>query len=98
MPGAETEFGGKPQRNGVQPPPHIPTPSEMLMLGYRTGDPSGQTMPDSGEVFSGLSPYDVQLARRTAEGAMDKGQVAAELEIAAQALIAELAAESAAEQ
>lgn len=97
MPGTETEFGGNPQRNGIQPPPHIPTPSEQLMLGYRSGDPSGQTDADVGEVFTGLSPYAVQLARRQAEGALDKGQIAAELETEAQAHIAELAAESAAE-
>lgn len=51
-----TEFGGSPQRNRVQPPPHEPTASEQLMLGYTTGDESGESPPDNGEAFDGLLP------------------------------------------
>lgn len=56
MPGAgpPSEFGGRQQRNRVQPPPHEPTASEMLMLGYTTGDESGALAPDDGAAFNGL--------------------------------------------
>lgn len=53
-----SEFGGKIQRNNVQPPPHEPTESERLSLMYRTGDESGQSMPDGGEAFNGLVSED----------------------------------------
>lgn len=74
--GPPSEFGGKVQKNRVQPPPHEPTPSERMMLLYTTGDESGNLDPESnGESFDGLLPYDEQLALRRAEGVMDKGQV-----------------------
>jgi hypothetical protein len=94
----ETEFGGKPTKVGIQPPPHVPTPSEQLSLLYRTGDPSGQSPIDSnGDIWFGLRSADVQRAAREAEGAMEKGQRADELELAALGIIADLAAQSAVE-
>lgn len=72
-----SEMGGKVQRNRVQPSPHSATASEKLMLTYTTGDaePTVNSEPDGGEAFAGLLPYDEQLALRTAEGVMEKGQV-----------------------
>jgi hypothetical protein len=94
----ETEFGGKPNALGIQPPPHVPTPSEQLSLIYRTGDPSGQSPIDSEHaVWMGLRVEAVQRASMEASGALVKGQTAEELELMAQGLIAELAAESAVE-
>lgn len=62
---APSEFGGKVQKNRVQPsvnpvgrPGHIPTPSEEAMLTYTTGDPTGLSDPDNGEAFTGLLPYE----------------------------------------
>jgi len=73
--GKASEFGGKVQRNRVQPPPHVPTPSERLMLMYTTGDESGTLDPDkNGDVFAGFLPEEEQRAIRAAEGALDKGQ------------------------
>lgn len=73
--GPPSEFGGKVQRNGVQPPPHVPTPSERLSLLYRTGDESGLSDVDKdGNVFAGLLPENVQTQIRRDEGALDKGQ------------------------
>lgn len=73
--GKPSEFGGKVQRNRVQPLPHVPTPSERLMLMYTTGDESGLTEPDpNNDVFAGFLPADQQRAIRQAEGALDKGQ------------------------
>lgn len=91
--GAPSEFGGKIQDNNVQPAPHVPTASERLMLLYRTGDVDPSKMPDGGEAFAGLVPYDVQLRRRTAEGVMEKGQVWKELQEAAGPELAALAQE-----
>lgn len=51
-----SEFNGKPMRNRVQPPPHVPTASEELMLVYTTGDETGDSPPDKGEAFNGLLP------------------------------------------
>jgi hypothetical protein len=70
-----SEFGGDPNpRTGVQPSPHVPTPSERLMLLYRTGDESGLTDPDDGEVWMGLLSEATQTAKRQAEGVLEKGQ------------------------
>ena len=46
MAGKQSEFNAEVQKNGVFPPPHVPTPSEELGLVYRTGDPTGNTPPD----------------------------------------------------
>lgn len=73
--GPPSEFGGKVKRNRIQPSPHVPTVSEKLMLEYTTGDQSGLTDPDGGEVFAGLLPLDVQTELRRAEGVLEKGQV-----------------------
>lgn len=48
----QSEFNAEVQKNGVFPPPHTPTPSEELMLIYRTEDPSGASQPDP-EAFIG---------------------------------------------
>lgn len=69
-----SEFGGDDTRTGVQPSPHVPTPSERLSLLYRTGDESGLTDPDNGEVFSGIRTMETQTALRKAEGVLEKGQ------------------------
>ena len=70
-----SEFGGKVQRNGVQPFPHEPTASEKLSLVYRTGSEAGDAKPDGGVAFAGLLPTREQRAIREAMGDMDKGQV-----------------------
>lgn len=77
-------------RNGVQPPPHVPTPSERLSLLYRTGDESGVTDPDEGEVFAGLRSAETQRALREAEGLFEKGQVWEQLQDAGTAALSEL--------
>ena len=75
MPVTESEYGGKGvQKNGVYPSPHVPTESERLSLLYRTGDESGLTDPDNGEVWSGLRSAETQRQVRAAEGHFDKGQ------------------------
>lgn len=59
-----SEYGGKVQRNGIQPPVtpkgapgHEPTASEKLRLTYLTGQDEDSTKaPDNGEAFSGLLP------------------------------------------
>lgn len=83
--GAPSEFGGKPQRNGVQPPPHRPTPSERLSLMYRTGREDGTAAPDNGEAWLGLLPLDDQRALRETAGDLDKGQVWAEMQASGEA-------------
>jgi hypothetical protein len=93
----DTEFGGKVQRNGVQPPPHVPTANERLSLTYRTGDPSGRTDPDDGEIFAGLRTTVAQRAAMEAAGAFVKGTVAEELAILAAAELAALEAQKAPE-
>ena len=94
----ESEFGGRPNAVGIQPPPHVPTTSEQLSLLYRTGDPSGQSPLDlNGDIWMGLRSEDVQRAAREAEGAFVVGERAEELEIAATGILAELAGESAVE-
>jgi len=77
-----SEFGGKVRKNRVQPPPHVATSSEKLMLGYTTGDPEPtvDSMPDDGSAFAGLLPADQQRAAREAEGVMEKGQVWEEMQ------------------
>jgi hypothetical protein len=59
-----SEFGGKGQRNTIQPPVtprghagHSPTESERLRLQYLTGQDEDSTRdPDGGEAFTGLLP------------------------------------------
>lgn len=66
-----SEFGGKVQKNRVQPPVrpdgvvgHIrPTASEKLMLTYTTGFDDNLHDPDDGSAFTGLLPYDQALAQ-----------------------------------
>jgi hypothetical protein len=85
-----TEFGGNPNpKTGVQPPPHVPTPSERLSLLYRTGDESGNTDP-SEDVFMGLRSEETQRALREAEGVMAKGQEWDRLQQEGQAALGEL--------
>jgi hypothetical protein len=87
----ESEFGGKGvNRAGVHPLPHIPVAHEQLSLIYRTGDPSGLTNPDDGEIFSGLRKEAPLRREREAAGVFDKGQVADDLLIQAQSQIAML--------
>ena len=93
----DTEFGGKVQRNGVQPPPHVPTANERLSLTYRTGDPSGRTDPDDGEIFAGLRTTAAQRAAMEAAGAFVKGTEADRLLAEAEAELAALEAEAAPE-
>lgn len=79
--GVASEFGGSPQRNGIQPPitplgtpGHLPTASEELGLFYMTGQIEDSTRNrDNGEAFTGLIPEEEQLAKRVAEGVMEKG-------------------------
>jgi len=85
-----SEYGGRAQKNGVQPPPHIPTPSERLSLLYRTGDESGISDADTGEVFSGLRSAETQRAIREAEGLFEHGQVWEQLQDAGTAALTEL--------
>lgn len=73
--GPASEFGGKVRLNRTQPPPHVPTPSERLMLMYTTGDESGMLNPDlNGDVFSGFLPAVEQRAAMEAAGLMVKGE------------------------
>lgn len=90
--GSASEYGGKIiSRHGVQPAPHIPTPSERLGLLYRTGDESGLVDVDSaGDVWSGALSLSKQTAIREAEGVLAKGQVWEELQAVAAAEIEEL--------
>ena len=62
-----SEFGGKPQRNTIQPPVtprghkgHTDlTNDELLRLTYLTGQTEDTTRdPDGGEAFSGLLPIE----------------------------------------
>ena len=67
-----SEYGGRPQRNTIQPPVapngqpgHEPTASEKLRLTYLTGQDEDSTkLPDNGESFSGLLP--IKQAREDA--------------------------------
>jgi hypothetical protein len=71
-----TEYGGSPQRNGIQPPVtpdgkpgHLPTSTEELRLQYLTGQMADSTRkPDDGEAFAGLDPLDTAIAKRRSEG------------------------------
>jgi len=65
-----SEWGGRVQKNRVQPPitpagtqGHNPLddPSEQVMLTYTTGDPTGLSDPDDGEAFAGLLPLEQAL-------------------------------------
>lgn len=92
--GKASEFGGKVQKNRVQPSPHVPTPSERLMLLYTTGDESGLTDPDpNGDVMMGLLPEAEQRQIRQDEGVLDKGQVWDAMQAEAEVEIAAIAAE-----
>lgn len=59
-----SEYGGKVQRNGIQPPVapsgapgHELTASEKLRMIYQTGQDADSTkLPDNGESFNGLLP------------------------------------------
>jgi hypothetical protein len=89
--GPASEFGGKVQRNGVQPPPHIPTAKERLSLIYRTGSESGTADPDpNGDIWAGLRDEATQRAVREAEGVLNKGEVWEEMVVAGEAAIAEI--------
>lgn len=80
MPQHESEFGGTGvNRAGVHPVPHIPNAHEQLSLIYRTGDPSGQTNPDDGEIFAGLRKEEPMRTELEAAGKFDKGQYAEQL-------------------
>lgn len=65
-----SEFGGKTQPNGIQPPRtprgqagHTMTESERLRMIYQTGqDEDSTAMPDNGEAFSGLVDIETQKA------------------------------------
>lgn len=70
-----SEFGGKGRRNRTQPAPHEPTASEKLMLTYTTGDDTGESNPDGGEVFAGLLPEAEQRALRQQAGDLKKGEI-----------------------
>lgn len=73
--GAASEFGGKVQKNRVQPSPHVPDPSERLMLLYTTGDESGLTDPAKhGEPMEGMLPEAEQRKIMQDAGLLDKGQ------------------------
>ena len=76
----ESEFGGLGvNRSGVYPVPHIPNVHEQLRLGYRTGDPSGQTPPDEGQIWSGLRREEPMRSEMEASGKFDRGEYAADL-------------------
>lgn len=71
-----SEFGGRIQANGVQPPPHEPTASEKLMLVYRTGDDTGLLPVDrEGAPFEGLLPKKEQEELRKQAGDLNKGEI-----------------------
>lgn len=74
-----SEFGGKVGKHGIQPLPHRLTSSEMLRLGYRTGQDTDRNANAGPEAFNGLLPHDIQLALRTEAGDMEKGQVWSEM-------------------
>jgi len=70
-----SEFGGKVQKNRVQPPVrpdgkpgHSPTPSEQLMLVYTTGTEDGAALPDDGEAFNGVLPLNEQIVLQKKRG------------------------------
>lgn len=87
----ESEFGGAGvNRAGVYPVPHIPTAAEQLSLMYRTGDPSGLTNPDDGQIWSGLRKEEPMRTEAIAAGKFDKGEYAQLLTEEAQAQIRNL--------
>lgn len=94
MPTRDTpsEFGGRVNALGIQPAPHVPTVNERLMLLYRTGDDSGLTKADDGEVFSGLLPLEKQIALRSAAGDLVKGELWEQIVVEGQSGVQELAA------
>lgn len=86
-----SEFGGRPMRVGVQPPPHVPSADEQLSLIYRTGDASGQTPSDGGLSFAGLLDSSTQRQLRETEGVLTKGEEWEAMQGAAVDALAELA-------
>lgn len=72
----ETEYGGKVQKNRVQPIiptgehglSHEPTAAEQVMLTYTTADETGASDPDDGEAFAGLVPEEERLAELKQQG------------------------------
>ena len=90
--GPASEFGGKVQKNGVQPPPHVPTAAERLSLMYRTGSESGLYDADpNGDIWNGLRDEATQRAVRQAEGVLDKGEVWDGIVLAGDQAVAEIA-------
>jgi hypothetical protein len=69
-----SEFGGKTQPNGVQPPPHSPEWYERVRLGHQTGDETGKTALDDGSAWQGLLPLDEQTELRRRAGDLEKGE------------------------
>jgi hypothetical protein len=79
-PNSPTEFGGRVQKNTIQPPVapkpsksiptgHIPTSTETLRLQYLTGQTADSTRPpDNGEAFSGIEDLLTAIEKRRAEG------------------------------
>lgn len=86
-----SEFGGKINDKGIQPPPHAPTASERLTMVYRTGTESGVGSLDT-DVWGGLRPEARQRAIRAAEGALAKGQTWETLTVVGEVTISEIAA------
>jgi hypothetical protein len=70
-----SEFGGKTGKHGIQPLPHRLTSSEILRLGYRTGQDTDRNANSGSEAFNGLLPLDIQTALRREAGDLEKGQV-----------------------
>ena len=82
---APTEFGGKVQKNRVQPritpdgkPGHEATSSEELMLVYTTGsednDPVAHPPDKNGEAFEGVLPLEEQIKLRREAGDIPETQ------------------------
>jgi hypothetical protein len=73
-----SEFGGKTNRLGIQPPPHPLSAYEKLRAIYLSGDEleRGDLPPQRNrEAMQGLLPEAEQIALREEEGVLDKGQV-----------------------
>lgn len=73
-----SEFGGKTNRNGINPAPYRPNADESLSLLYRTGDSTGNTFmakKDEGVVFNGLIPFDEQMKIIEDKGWLEKGEL-----------------------
>lgn len=68
-----SEFGGRVDKRGIQPSPHVPTASEELSLRYR-GLIGVDYVDDEGATWQGLEPYAVAYEKREREGAFRKGE------------------------